>query len=121
MTGMLIGLLGRRMVALRRPCSRGGEVDAELASFPFIISHVIARIFLAAAHTRNVSESGARFTATMFFKMREEYLSDALDDPDCGMTQVFTIQNRFAENVRASTVVRIIESEDHLGPSLVDI
>ena len=66
--------------------------------------------------------SDSLLTASTFFKMRELYFNDKLDDPEFngklyGLGQTFTIQNGVAENVRAGTAATIAEREDRAGPS----
>ncbi|PIL22848.1 hypothetical protein GSI_15543 [Ganoderma sinense ZZ0214-1] len=67
--------------------------------------------------------SDSLLTASTFFKMREEYFNDTLDDPELsgklyGLGQTFTLQNGVAETVRAGTAATIAEREDRAGPSL---
>ena len=52
--------------------------------------------------------SDSLLTASTFFKMRELYFNDTLDDPEFngklyGLGQTFSVQNGVAENVRAGT------------------
>ncbi|KAI0755275.1 CAF1-domain-containing protein [Daedaleopsis nitida] len=66
--------------------------------------------------------SDSLLTASTFFKMRELYFNDTLDDPEFngklyGLGQTFTIQNGVAENVRNGTAATIAEREDRAGPS----
>ena len=67
--------------------------------------------------------SDSLLTASTFFKMRELYFNDTLDDPEYngklyGLGQTFTLQNGVAETVRAGTAATIAEREDRAGPSL---
>ncbi len=61
--------------------------------------------------------SDSLLTASTFFKMRELYFNDTLDDPEYngklyGLGQTFTLQNGIAENVRTGTAATIAERED---------
>ena len=61
--------------------------------------------------------SDSLLTASTFFKMRELYFNDTLDDPDYngklyGLGQTFTVQNGIAEHARAGTAATIAERED---------
>ncbi|KAI0712544.1 CAF1-domain-containing protein [Earliella scabrosa] len=65
--------------------------------------------------------SDSLLTASTFFKMRELYFNDTLDDPEFngklyGLGQTFSVQNGVAENVRAGTAATIAEREDRAAP-----
>ena len=65
--------------------------------------------------------SDSLLTASTFFKMRELYFNDTLDDPDFngklyGLGQTFTLQNGVAEHARAGTAATIAEREDRAAP-----
>ncbi|KAI0693452.1 CAF1-domain-containing protein [Cerioporus squamosus] len=66
--------------------------------------------------------SDSLLTASTFFKMRELYFNDKLDDPEFngklyGLGQTFTLQNGVAGDLRSGTAATIAEREDRAAPS----
>ncbi len=64
--------------------------------------------------------SDSLLTASTFFKMREIYFNDKLDEPEFngklyGLGQTFTLQNGIAEAARAGAAT-LAEREDRAGP-----
>ena len=67
--------------------------------------------------------SDSLLTASTFFKMRELYFNDKLDDPEFngklyGLGQTFTVQNGVAAgDLRSGTAATIAEREDRAVPA----